>query len=173
MPDEGGVELAEEPAPDRFLEKEAGRKDEAGGDRERASERRDDPGVARQRCRRDHARTPGRDGVAPVAASAPLERDERDDDREHEAGDLRRAGEAAAVEPGGVDRDGERPDAEIFARADVVQRLQQRQREPDRERRPRQRQGDGAKHLEAPGAERARDLDHDALWVTNIVRAAA
>ena len=55
---------------------------------------------------------------------------------------LRRAGEAGAVEPGREDRERQRAHAEIFAGADVVQRLQQHEREADRKRRPRQRQRD-------------------------------
>ena len=45
------------------------------------------------------------------------------------------------------------------ARADVVERLQQREREPDRERGPRQRQRHMARQHEARRAERARDLE--------------
>ena len=61
------------------------------------------------------------------------------DEREHDAGDLRRAGQAVAVEPGVVDGDGQGAHAEELDRADVVQSFHQRERDARRERRPRQR----------------------------------
>src|SRR2546430_7421868 len=55
----------------------------------------------------------------------------RDHDQHH-AGDLRGARQARAVEPGGEDREREGADAEIFAGADVVQRLHQGDRKSTR-----------------------------------------
>src|SRR5436853_131013 len=48
-----------------------------------------------------------RDGEIATAAAAVFERDQRRDDQQHQAGHLRRAGEAPAVEPGGEDRERE------------------------------------------------------------------
>ena len=59
----------------------------------------------------------------------------------------RAAFEAAAVEPGRVDRHGERLHAEIFRCADVVDGLHQHQRDAGDDRRPRHRQQHAPEHL--------------------------
>ena len=79
---------------------------------------------------------------------------------EHDAGDLRRAGEAVAVEPGVVDGDGERAHAEELDRADVVQRLHQRERHACGKRGPRQRQRHLPERRRRAPAERAAHLEH-------------
>ena len=93
-----------------------------------------------------------------IAAAVTFDRDQASHDRQHEAGKLRRAGKASAIEPGREHRHRERADAEIFAGADVVQRLQRYQRDPDRERRPRHRQRDAPEGGPAAGAKRLRCL---------------
>ena len=66
--------------------------------------------------------------------------------------DLRAAFQAAAREPRLVDGDGERPHAEIFGRADVVDRLHEHQRDAGDDRRLRHRQKDAPEHLGRTGA---------------------
>jgi hypothetical protein len=64
---------------------------------------------------------------APLGAQCPLGERSCDEDQ-HDAGDLRCASEAIAVEPGIVDSDPERSDPEQLDRADVVERIHQRKR---------------------------------------------
>ena len=103
---------------------------------------RDQPPAAVQPRSRRQPRAFGGKLGRDVAAAVALDRDQAGHDRQHEAGQLRRAGEAAAVEPGREDRHRQRADAEIFAGADIVQRFQRHQRDADRQRRPRHRQRD-------------------------------
>jgi hypothetical protein len=95
----------------------------------------------------------------PVAPPVALERDQKDDDHKHEAGQLGGPRKTAAIEPGGEDRQRERRHAEIFAGANVVERLQQRERDTDCDGGPRQRQRDPQGELPRSRAEHARCLD--------------
>ncbi len=89
---------------------------------------------------------------------------------EHEAGNLRRAGKASAIEPGREDRQRQRLHAEIFAGADIVERLEQGKRHADRDGGPRQRQvmRRASRHGRAPsmragfGKQRTLRLEHRA-----------
>ena len=80
-------------------------------------------------------------------------------DRQHDQRELRRAGEVRLVDPGRIDRQRQRPHAEEFRGADVVERLHQRQARADRDGGARQRQGDPEEDPALPGAERARGID--------------
>ena len=97
---------------------------------------------------------------APACPHRPLDAQHREHEGEHDAGDLRGAGKAVAVEPGVVDGDGERLHPEEFHRADVVQRLHQRQRDAGGERRPRQRQRHFPKGRRRGAAKGAAHLEH-------------
>src|SRR4051812_2290791 len=116
--------------------------------------------TAAERQRLRDARTVSGDRITPTPTAMALQRDQRDDDGQHHAGDLRRSGQAAAVQPRRKNGDRKGADAEIFARADVVQRLQWGERQADRQRRARQRYSNGAEQLHPPGAEGARHFQH-------------
>ena len=77
------------------------------------------------------------------------------DQIQHEAGHLRGTGEASAVEPGGEDRQRQGLDAEIFAGTDVVERLEQRERDANGDGGPRQWQGDASRQLQRPRSQHA------------------
>ncbi|MNX77781.1 hypothetical protein D3C86_1093380 [compost metagenome] len=81
--------------------------------------------------------------------------DQCTDDNEDDGGDLGGIGKIAAIEPGLVDGKGQRLDAEIFDRANIVQRLHQDQRQADGNRRPRHRQLHGEEHVQRLCAKRA------------------
>ena len=81
-------------------------------------------------------------------------------EQQHDAGDLRRAGQAVAVEPGIVDGDGERPHAEELDRADVVQRFHQHERDARGERRPRQWQSHLPERLHGVSPQRPAHFQH-------------
>jgi hypothetical protein len=138
------IEAGQQPALDRLAHQKAGRDQEAEHHRHKARERREPAFAAVQRDRRRDAAVLQRRLIALPAAAIAFERDQRGDQRQQRQRDLRGARQAAAVEPGGEDRQRQRLDAEIFAGADIVERLQQRQRHADRQRRPRQWQRDVA-----------------------------
>ena len=122
------IQLLEQAAAQGLAHQEGDRQDEAENDRH-GTENRRDPGPCTEKRNGVHRAMPlGRAGIAPVPPPVALDQDQPDDEGEHHAGDLRRAREAAAVEPRVVDRHGERAYAEIFTGADVVERFEQRQR---------------------------------------------
>ena len=81
-----------------------------------------------------------RDCAARLTSSAAspcpsFRRHQSDDDRKQRQGDLRCPRQIGPGHPGGVDRDGQRPDAEKLGGADIVQRLHQRETDADGDRR--------------------------------------
>ena len=135
------------------------RDEKAERDRREAGRRCEPPLRALQRDAPRDSRMAVDAGEGLAAAAVALERDQAGDRDQHHAGDLRRARQARTVEPGGEDRQRQRLHAEIFAGADVVERLEQRQRKTRGDRRARQRQRDVAGQRPATRAERARHLD--------------
>ena len=88
------------------------------------------------------------------ASQRQLENEQREDEEQHDASDLRRAREIVAVEPGIVDGDRERSYPEELHGADVIQRLHERKRDAGGERGPGQRQGNLPKSLGRVAPER-------------------
>ncbi len=151
---------AVEPEPLPRLDCEIQRRgSEADQDRNQAERQRREAGEGSEPVRREAARALRRGPVALPAAGPALDRHQGDHQDQHGQRDLRRTGQVRARHPGGVDRDGQRPDPEELGCADVVQRLHQRQADADRDGRPGQRQRHPPEHLAAPGPERARHLD--------------
>ena len=155
----GAHEIGIEAAPHRLDGEIDRRQQEAEQHRQRADRAGRGRGPSAQHDRRRRLRAANAQMKALVALAVAFEREQRRDRDQHHAGDLRGAGQARAVEPGGEDRERQRAHAEIFAGADVVERFHQGEREADRERRPRQRQRDVARQHETRRAERARDLE--------------
>src|SRR5262249_28777937 len=89
-----------------------------------------------------------------------LDQQQGENEEQHDAGDLRGAGKAVAVEPGVIDRDGYGPYAEEFDRADIVQRLHQRQRNTGGKRWPGERQSDLPEGLGSGSAQSAAYFEH-------------
>ena len=82
---------------------------------------------------------------------------QRQHQQQHQHGELRGAFEAAAVDPGRVDRRRQRSHAEILGDADVVDRFHQHQHDARRDRRPRDRQQHAEEHA---GRARAKRTSH-------------
>ena len=98
--------------------------------------------------------------VAPIGPHGALDHQNGEDEGEHDAGDLRRARQTVAIEPGVVDGDGEGAHAEEFHRADVVQGFHQRERHACGKRWSRQRQRHLQEGCRGAPAERAAHLEH-------------
>ena len=105
-----------------------------------------------------------------VPAAVAFQQHQRDHGKQHGAGDLRRAGEVGARDPGGIDRHRERVDAKEFGGADVVECFEQRQAQTHRQRRPCQRQRHAHEGPPAAFAQRARGL-HQVRWLRHEHRA--
>ena len=127
---------------ERVVNEHTGRKHEAEQHRQRAGECRKRAARAAERLFRQVAIFAGGVVEAALGPQRALEQQQRKHEQQHDAGDLRRAGEVVAVEPSVVDGDRQGSHAEKFDRADIVQRLHQRERDACGERRARQRQGD-------------------------------
>ncbi len=145
---------------ERVVNEHARRQHEAEQHRQGAGERRQQAARAAERLFRQVAIFAGRVMEAALGPERPLEQQQRSHEQQHDAGDLRRAGQIVAVEPGVVDGDRQGPHAEELDRADIVQRLHQRQRDAGRQRRPGQRQGDLPEGLRRRAPERAAYLEH-------------
>ena len=119
MADEVGVEAGQKAPSDHLADQIAGGQKKPQQDRSKAGAGRDPSCRPRERDVGNAARVLCRDREVPAAAKA-LQRDQGSDDQQHEAGNLRRAGKASAIEPGREDRQRQRLHAEIFAGADIV-----------------------------------------------------
>jgi hypothetical protein len=138
----------------RFPDQVERRRDEADRDRQRGGGARRPGRCAVQAARLDRAHALGRAETL-VAPPVAFEQHQRHHHDQHGAGDLRRTGQVGARDPGRVDRDGERLDAEEFRSADVIERLQQRQAQADGQRGPGERQRDAEEGAAAAFAQRA------------------
>ena len=159
MPHEVGIESDEQPARDHLVHQIRGGQEEAEEHRQRAGGGCGEGGASGQHDRGGRLRAAARHVEAPVAPAVAFEPYETCNGKKHHAGDLRGAGQARAVEPGGEDRERQRAHAEILGGADVVERFEQRERQADRERGARERQRDVTRQHQPRGAERARDLE--------------
>ena len=132
---------------------------------DKAEQHRQGAGEGRQPAPRAGQRGATRDlrmirvGIETMASALPLQHDNQRDHDQRECGNLRGARKAAAVEPGREDRDRQRAHAEIFAGADVVERLQRHQREADSKRRASHRQRDAPEDGQRPRAQSLRRFD--------------
>ena len=160
MPKKDRVEAAEQPTHDDLVQQKACWQQESKEYRSEARDQRDPaPASFQYDTRAEACALLGERRVDAAAPAVALERNQRGDEQQHHAGDLGGAGKAAAVEPGGEDRQRQRLNAEIFAGADVVERLQERERNSDGDRRPRQWQRNLPGEAERPRAEHTRGLD--------------
>ena len=106
-----------------------------------AAKQRSQPGRASgQTVRLNRPHALGRTKALTASALA-LQPDQGHYSQQHGAGNLRRARQIGARNPGGVDRHGERVHAQEFRCTDVVERLQQRQAQAHDQRRPCHGQG--------------------------------
>ena len=97
--------------------------------------------------------------IALMPSSPTLQQHESKDDGQHRQRDLRRPGEVRACHPRRVDGNGQRADAKEFRGADIVQRLHERQAEPQRDGGPGQRQRNPDERLTAGQPERSPGLE--------------
>jgi hypothetical protein len=97
---------------------------------------------------------------AAVTPRQELHRHEQQHETEEAGGELGRGDPVAETEPGPVDGGGEGGDAEILHRAEVGERLHQRQGDARGDGRPRHGQADAQARSPGAGAERAGGLQH-------------
>ena len=106
-------------------------------------------------------------GIALMPSRPPLQQHDAEDDSQHRQRDLRRPCEVRACHPRGIDGDGERPHAQELRSPDIVQRLHERQAEPQRDGGSGQWQRNANERLavgeseRAPGLEEARGLHRE------------
>ena len=98
--------------------------------------------------------------VAREAARPALGGQHQQHQQHQRGGELRRRDRLAEREPGAIDAGGEGVDAEVLHRAEVGQRLHQRERHAAGDRRPGERHRDLEEAAPRPAAQRAADVDH-------------
>ena len=95
-----------------------------------------------------------------LAARRPLGHQQRQHEQQRHQRDLRRAGQARALQPGDVDAHRQGRDAEVLHGAKIVEALHQRQRHAGGKRRPCQRQRHRPEGPRGGPPQRARHLQH-------------
>ena len=162
----GGGELGgEQPVPDRLHRPHAELGQRRGHHQPDQRERQDHRGRGREpaQAHGPHDVAARRElGVARAPAREALEHEQRERDRHEQHGELHRRVAVERVEPDAVDRVRERPHPEQVDRAEVGERLHQRERDAAEDRRPRERQAHAQDRPAAREPEPARGLEQRA-----------